>query len=284
MADKKDDDYYYGIPDFMNRTSTARREIRPTPLAQARTHSSSGSRSRPHLDEMEEDFRRSRDHSVGGEAIRARRSTRKVSKSWIQKLKEKATSRVTIAVVSGALGIVIGASVMGIGQDYAINSQIDNLPIVQEMSQIVGENVHRTNNGEGYFYDNYEIAKEAREKIENGASPTVVLGSIAERMNEGYAQDDLDSVVNSIFDVRVGADEFVRQINPERYQDGIHGENFMNDYHDALKAMAHGEKVEENDQQMRNVYDTNHNQELDEMISEYDNVYTTSQEKGMGGK
>lgn len=283
------------VPEFMRSNSnnnSGYRRGESTPLAQYNygshgrgndTRRSSSSR-RPHVDRMEEDLRRCRRQSVGNGPINTVVEVVGIATEIFNNLKH--------SFVAGAVAATLIITPLAVSLSNNFNDSVyqDNA-IVQMVNETISDATHRTNSGEdSFFYDDFTIAGILQDEIENGASPYIVLGALANKMTADYEQDDLDNIVNRMFKVDCGADGLVRMIDPERYADGIHGDNFMNDYKTLAREDYRTQGLTESDDLLTRFYYQNNdltpdnNQELNEMMQDGEQQASVSDEKGLGGK
>lgn len=281
------------VPEFVRSNSnnnSGYRRGKSTPLvqyngSQGRSNESrrSSSSRRPHVDRMEEDLRRCRRQSVGNGPINTVVEVVGIAAKVFDNLRH--------SFVAGLMaGIMIGAPIAANVVNYVADNQYQNSPIVRSVDDEIIAATHRTVNNDGYYYDVATLARTSQDEIENGASPYIVLGALASDMTADYKQDDLDNIVNIIFKVDCGADGLVRMIDPERYADGIHGDNFMNDYKTLAREDYRTQGLTESDDLLRRFYYQNNdltpdsNQELSEMMQDVQQQDSVSNEKGLGGK
>ena len=288
----RDDDI--DVPKFMRSNSnnnSGYRRGESTPLvqyngSQGRSNESrrSSSSRRPHVDRMEEDLRRCRRQSVGNGPIN--------TVVEVVGMAAKVFDNLRHSFVAGAVAATLIVTPLAVSLSNNFNDSVyqDNA-IVQMVNETISDATHRTNSGEdSFFYDDVTIAGILQDEIENGASPYIVLGALANKMTADYEQDDLDNIVNRMFNVDCGADGLVRMIDPERYADGIHGENFMNDYKTLAREDYRTQGLTESDDLLRRFYYQNNdltpdsNQELSEMMQDGEQQDSVSNEKGLGGK
>ena len=282
------------VPEFMRsngNNNSGYRRGGPTPLAQYNgsqgrgddSRRSSSSR-RPHVDRMEEDLRRCRRQSVGNGPINTVVEVVGIATKVFDNLRH--------SFVAGAVAATLIFTPLAVSLSNNFNDSVyqDNA-IVQMVNETISDATHRTNSGEdSFFYDDFTIAGILQDEIENGASPYIVLGALANKMTADYEQDDLDNIVNRMFNVDCGADGLVRMIDPERYADGIHGDNFINDYKTLAREDYRTQGLtESNDLLTRFYYQNNdltpdNNQELNEMMQDGEQQDSVSNEKGLGGK
>ena len=281
------------VPEFMRSKSnnSGYRRGGPTPLAQYNgsqgrgddSRRSSSSR-RPHVDRMEEDLRRCRRQSVGNGPINTVVEVVGIAAEVFDNLRH--------SFVAGAVAATLIFTPLAVSLSNNFNDSVyqDNA-IVQMVNETISDATHRTNSGEdSFFYDDVTIAGILQDEIENGASPYIVLGALANKMTADYEQDDLDNIVNRMFKVDCGADGLVRMIDSERYADGIHGDNFMNDYKTLAREDYRTQGLTESDDLLRRFYYQNNdltpdsNQELSEMMQDGEQQDSVSNEKGLGGK
>lgn len=282
------------VPSFVNNnTNTGYKRGESTPLVQYNygngtqgrgndSRRSSSSR-RPHVDRMEEDLRRCRRQSVGNGPINTVVEVVGIVTEFFNNLKH--------SFVAGLMaGIMFGAPIGAYVVNSVADNQYQNSPIVQRVDDEIIAATHRTVNNDGHYYDVATLARKYQDEIENGASPYIVLGALASNMTDDYKQDDLDEIVNMMFKVDCGADDLVRMIDPERYADGIHGDNFMNDYKTLSREDYRTQGLTESDDLLRRFYYQNNdltpdsNQELNEMMQDGEQQDSVSNEKGLGGK
>ena len=281
------------VPEFVRSNSnnnSGYRRGESTPLvqyngSQGRSNESrrSSSSRRPHVDRMEEDLRRCRRQSVGNGPIN--------TVVEVVGIAEKVFDNLRHSFVAGVVAATLIVTPLAVSLSNIFNDSVyqDNA-IVQMVNETISDATHRTNSGEdSFFYDDFTIAGILQDEIENGACPYIVLGALASDMTADYEQDDLDNIVNRIFKVDCGADGLVRMIDPERYADGIHGDNFMNDYKTLAREDYRTQGLTESDDLLRRFYYQNNdltpdsNQELSEMMQDVQQD-SVSNEKGLGGK
>ena len=281
------------VPEFMRNNSnnnSGYRRGESTPLvqyngSQGRSNESrrSSSSRRPHVDRMEEDLRRCRRQSVGNDPINTVVEVVGIAAKVFDNLRHSFVAGVVAAT------LIVTPLAVSLSNNFNDSVYQDNA-IVQMVNETISDATHRTNSGEdSFFYDDFTIAGILQDEIENGASPYIVLGALANKMTADYEQDDLDNIVNRIFKVDCGADGLVRMIDPERYADGIHGDNFINDYKTLAREDYRTQGLtESNDLLTRFYYQNNdltpdNNQELNEMMQDVQQD-SVSNEKGLGGK
>lgn len=282
------------VPEFVRSNSnnnSGYRRGKSTPLvqyngSQGRSNESrrSSSSRRPHVDRMEEDLRRCRRQSVGNGPIN--------TVVEVVGIAAKVFNNLRYSFVAGVVAATLIVTPLAVSLSNNFNDSVyqDNA-IVQMVNETISDATHRTNSGEdSFFYDDFTIAGILQDEIENGASPYIVLGALANKMTADYEQDDLDNIVNRMFRVDCGADGLVRMIDPERYADGIHGDNFMNDYKTLAREDYRTQGLTESDDLLRRFYYQNNdltpdsNQELSEMMQDVQQQDSVSNEKGLGGK
>lgn len=281
------------VPEFVRSNSnnnSGYRRGESTPLvqyngSQGRSNESrrSSSSRRPHVDRMEEDLRRCRRQSVGNGPINTVVDVVGMAAEVFDNLRHSFVAGVVAAT------LIVTPLAVSLSNNFNDSVYQDNA-IVQMVNETISDATHRTNSGEdSFFYDDFTIAGILQDEIENGASPYIVLGALANKMTADYEQDDLDNIVNRIFKVDCGADGLVRMIDPERYADGIHGDNFMNDYKTLAREDYRTQGLTESDDLLRRFYYQNNdltpdsNQELSEMMQDVQQD-SVSNEKGLGGK
>lgn len=282
------------VPEFVRSNSnnnSGYRRGESTPLvqyngSQGRSNESrrSSSSRRPHVDRMEEDLRRCRRQSVGNGPINTVVEVVGIAAKVFDNLRHSFVAGVVAAT------LIVTPLAVSLSNNFNDSVYQDNA-IVQMVNETISDATHRTNSGEdSFFYDDFTIAGILQDEIENGASPYIVLGVLASDMTADYKQDDLDNIVNIIFKVDCGADGLVRMIDPERYADGIHGDNFMNDYKTLAREDYRTQGLTESDDLLRRFYYQNNdltpdsNQELSEMMQDVQQQDSVSNEKGLGGK
>lgn len=282
------------VSEFMRSNSnnnSGYRRGESTPLvqyngSQGRSNESrrSSSSRRPHVDRMEEDLRRCRRQSVDNGPINTVVEVVGIAAKVFDNLRHSFVAGVVAAT------LIVTPLAVSLSNNFNDSVYQDNA-IVQMVNETISDATHRTNSGEdSFFYDDFTIAGILQDEIENGASPYIVLGALASDMTADYEQDDLDNIVNRIFKVDCGADGLVRMIDPERYADGIHGDNFMNDYKTLAREDYRTQGLTESDDLLRRFYYQNNdltpdsNQELSEMMQDGEQQDSVSNEKGLGGK
>lgn len=252
---KYGDENLPGIPDFMQKTSTNR---------SARTVRSSERFS--FGDDYEiADF--AKNNSVKRGPIRATRRRKKVDNSLWGRIKrnwkELAVSiGVTLAVFSG---------VSSFGDAMHEDAMIKNNPEVQRTNEIISDSISRTDDFQNWQLDPSKASYELKNLVENGGDPLIILGTLGNRLNEDYTQDELSSIVTNVFGE--DPDTLVRGLNPERYEKGIHDADFKKDVQTYIV------QKEEAKQALR---DIDPNTQLESMLQSSE-AYQNSNEKGMGG-
>ena len=108
--------------------------------------------------------------------------------------------------------------------------------------------------------------------LEKGGDPLIVLGALSDTLDESFEEDELRTIVTETF----GEDPniWVRNLNPERYDEGIQDPDFKEDIRNYIIQQTEAEIA-------RASIDTNN--QLEAMFSS-ETVSTDSDAKGMGGK
>lgn len=108
--------------------------------------------------------------------------------------------------------------------------------------------------------------------LEKGGDPLIVLGALSDTLDESFEEDELSTIVTETF----GEDPniLVRNLNPERYDEGIKDPDFKEDIRNYIIQQTEAEIA-------RTSIDTNN--QLQAMFSS-ETVSTDSDAKGMGGK
>lgn len=123
-----------------------------------------------------------------------------------------------------------------------------------------------------WWLDTATVANGVNAILEKGGDPLIVLGALSDTLDESFEEDELSTIVTETF----GEDPniLVRNLNPERYDDGIKDPDFKEDIRNYIIQQTEAEIA-------RTSIDTNN--QLEAMFSS-ETVSTDSDAKGMGGK
>lgn len=256
-----DDKDRLGIPDFMLKTNTYNNQ--KSASTYQRRHTST--RDTVEYDAVYDDVRRS---SLDKRKIHANKRTKKVDKSLTGRLKRQWKG---IALSMG-LGAMMFSGVQSLGDDFHELKVINQNPVVTAVHQTVNEHKSRTDDYRNWQLDTWGVEKDVDKILENGGDPLIVLGTLGTSLNESFSQDELSLIVEHSFGEN--PDTLVRNLNPERYDEGIQDPEFKSDVRNYIVQKTEADIV-------RSSIDAN--SELEAMF----NLKTASlgeDMKGMGGK
>ena len=246
-----------GISDFMQKTSTYRNS------------SVYGKRSSTTIRDDEDVFiNMARRNSLNSKRIQATRRRKKVDNSLSGVLKRHWKG----LVVTMGLGAALFAGAQALGDAYHEIDMLDQNPVVVATNQAVSNHISRTDDLQNWQIDTYGVANDIDNILENGGDSAIVLGTLATRLDQSYAQDDLAAIVEHSFGQ--DPDKLVQSLNPERYEEGIQYPDFKSDVRNYIIQQTEAEIARKN-------IDTNN--QLEEMFN-FSSVNTDSDVKGMGGK
>ena len=123
-----------------------------------------------------------------------------------------------------------------------------------------------------WWLDTATAVNDVNTILEEGGDPLIVLGALADTLDDSFARDELNIIVTQIFGQ--DPDSLVQNFNPERYNEGIQDPDFKEDIRNYIIQQTETEIA-------RASIDTNN--QLEAMFSS-ETVATDSDAKGMGGK
>lgn len=251
------DDDRLGIPDFMQNTSTrgyrgsreSERRYSSSSYQDARRSSHRGQRAYNNGGISEEDLRRARESSVGGRPIRATKKKKSLPAVIIRTLVKNWKG-----VVGLALGISLTLGAQGIGNSLHELDMLSQNPTYSAVVNVVNSHKSRTDNNEYWQIDDFGTATDIKTMVDSGADPLIVTAALGASLDESYAKDNLDYITNRVFGK--DADTLVRDINPERYADGIHDKDFIQDARDYIVQQQEASNAKDEMGQMFEQYDS----------------------------
>ncbi len=123
-----------------------------------------------------------------------------------------------------------------------------------------------------WWLDTATAVNDVNTILEEGGDPLIVLGALADTLDDSFARDELNIIVTHTFGE--DPDSLVQNFNPERYNEGIQDPDFKEDIRNYIIQQTEAEIA-------RASIDTNN--QLEAMFSS-ETVATDSDAKGMGGK
>ena len=123
-----------------------------------------------------------------------------------------------------------------------------------------------------WWLDTATAVNDVNTILEEGGDPLIVLGALADTLDDSFARDELNIIVTQTFGQ--DPDSLVQNFNPERYDEGIQDSNFKEDIRNYIIQQTEADIA-------RASIDTNN--QLEAMFSS-ETVATDSDAKGMGGK
>lgn len=251
------DDDRLGIPDFMQNTSTrgyrgsreSERRHSSSSYQDARRSSYRSHRTYNNGGISEDDLRRARESSVGGRPIRATKKKKSLPAVIIRTLAKNWKG-----VVGLALGISLTLGAQGIGNSFHELDMLSQNPTYSAVVNVVNSHKSRTDNNQYWQIDDFGTATDIKTMVDSGADPLIVTAALGASLDESYAKDNLDYITNRVFGK--DADTLVRDINPERYADGIHDKDFIQDARDYIVQQQEASNAKDEMGQMFEQYDS----------------------------
>ena len=124
---------------------------------------------------------------------------------------------------------------------------------------VVNSHKSRTDNNEYWQLDDIGAATDIKTMVDSGADPLIVTAALGASLDENYAKDNLDYITGRVFGK--DADTLVRDINPERYADGIHDKDFIQDARDYIVQQQEASNAKDEMSQMFEQYDSMQSQQ-----------------------
>lgn len=250
---------YLGIPDFMQKTSTYKT---------GRNVSSTYDRRQLTTRDDDVFINMARENSLNSRRIRATKQKRKVDNS-LSGIFKRHWKEIVITMGLGA-ALVTGAQKLA--DVYHEYDMLNQNPVVEATNLAVSNHVSRTNDLKNWQVDPVAVSSDVDNILENGGDPLIVLGTLANRLDESYAQDELSAIVKHSFGE--DPDTLVKSLNPDRYDEGIQDPDFKADVRNYVVQQTEADVARQ---------EIDANNQLEEMFN-FSPTNTNSDVKGMGGK